>query len=130
MITPGQHLILAAACISIPISIATTYNNILLGKRIDTLNDIVARQHNINPKLVHQLASKKLPYVSRTIKIVNVKFNDKGKATIYFNDKDIDNTLYSQTGCPSIAKHIGKSFIVDYNTVKANYAISCAKFKL
>lgn len=126
----SNNILLCAALVSVPISIISMFNTISTNKRVDILNDIIARQHNINPQSVKNLAGEKLPFIRRTIAIKDVKFNDNGVATIYFNDEAMPGMLYNQSGCPSIAKHIGKRFTVDYNTVAANYAINCSKFKL
>lgn len=124
------NLFMWAAVISVPVSVISMFNNIQLSDRVNTLNDIVTRQHNIDPSVIHKMAGKRLPFVRRTITIKDVKFSDSGKATIYFVDKVIPGTIFNQIGCPSIAKHIKKSFVVDYNTVANNYAVNCNKFKL
>lgn len=110
--------------IAIPISIVSLITSINTNKSTSKLSEIVARQHDINPKKIKSNAER-LPLVRRTINIVDVKFDSTGKARVFFTDNAIERTKFSQMGCPAFAAKIGKSYNVDYNTVKNYYAISC-----
>lgn len=110
--------------IAIPISIVSLVTSINTNTSTNKLSEIVARQHDINPKKIKANAER-LPMVRRTITITDVKFDAEGKSRIYFTDSAIERTQFSQMGCPAFAAKIGKSYNVDYHTVKNYYAISC-----
>lgn len=119
-----DRTLLIAACMAVPLSVITMLNNTAMSNKIDALTDIVARQHNINPQYIDKNKDR-LPYVRRNIIIKDVKFDDKGIATITLYDGATPGVIYSQKGCPSLVNFINKEIMVDYHTVNANYAISC-----
>lgn len=123
-----EYFLAGAAFISVPASLIAMTTSLSNNNQLDRLEVIVARQHDIIPQKIKKNAAK-IPYVRRTITITDIEFNG-ANATVKFKDSIEPRLIYSQKGCPSIAKHIGKSFHVDYHTVKNVYEIGCNKFKL
>ena len=121
-------LLTLCAFICIPVSIVALLTSLNNNSNLSRLEVIVARQHDINPEKMKKNGERS-PFVSRTIKIIDVKFDEQNKAYVSFYDTNVKKS-YEQIGCASVIKHIGKSFIVDYNTVKNSYAIKCNKFKI
>ncbi len=122
------YVFMIASVISIPVSIISLTNVIILTKSVDKLETMVARQHDLNPTKL-KANTTRLPLIRRTITFEEVKFDESGKATVTFKDSVIDKTIFSQVGCPSIAGKIGKAYHVDYNTKTSVYMISCKEFK-